>query len=657
MTLHFPQPLRGSLLALALAAPGLAAASSSWVPIGPPGGNVVALAAAPGGIVYAGTFWGAGVFRSLDGGRHWSLASHGLPPDSVVALAVVPGRPGLVYAAISSTVALSTDGGDHWQPAGAGLDSEGVRPAVPELAAAADGSAVYLVSSGGFLYKARPPGRSWTRLGFPHLYPTHLAVDPRRPSTLFVSVNQAIYRTTDAGESWSRLGDGVFPASKVPLVAVDPSQPGGLYALTDFPLALFHSADDGETWTTHAVPLPARNFQPSLAVLASGEVLVAPRFGDGQAPAVLASADGGATWAAADGGLDGTLDVLLAAPGERATLYAGEARGFWFSGDGGDHWHAANRGISAHLLSGLVVCPAGASSTLYSISLGFPLIAIPERPVQFRRAAGGGWQEVPGAYEVIGCDPLRPGVVYGSDTRNNLGGLWKSFDGGLSWNPLGFPQNEPILAFAIDPSSPRILYAGRAAASPSDQACQLRKSTDGGKTWACLPVRDANRLAVDPDLGSTLYLLSGHGKLLTSRDGGATWNQDGQGLPSSLLVTDFVLDPSDSRRLYAAVATFNQTGAIYSSADGARSWTLLARGLPGPVHSLVVDPRQPLTLYAGMPLAGVFRSTDGGRSFSRFEQGLPPGRFAGRLRFDPARPSILYANTSAGLYMIDTAEN
>ncbi len=107
------------------------------------------------------------------------------------------------------------------------------------------------------------------------------------------------------------------------------------------------------------------------------------------------------------------------------------------------------------------------------------------------------------------------------------------------------------------------------------------------------------------------------------------------------------MDPQ-SQALYLGGAE-----GLFLSTDGGNSWTLLSRELPYP-HSLLVDPSHPTVLYAVrrdlgtfLPLSGVYRSDDGGRSWRRYTAGLGEERIFS-LALDPRRPGLLYAGSWAG---------
>ena len=337
-------------------------------------------------------------------------------------------------------------------------------------------------------------------------------------------------------------------------------------------------------------------------------------------------------------------------------MYAGGGLGVWLSTDGGDRWRPSSHGLSAQAVVTVRLGADASSTFLYASVLS---VSSPQPLYLFRRETGGAFHLVGGSdYVVVGVDPVRPEIVYASLYDGSAHGLFKSFDGGVTWSALGFSQDGRIATFKTDPGSPSILYAGGSWIDPGGAPCQLGKSTDGGRTWACLSDSlSPDVLFIDPARTSNIYLLSCSGRLYASRDGGATWSPAARGLPRDQAVSILAIDPAHDRRLYAAVQVSDQAASVYVSNDGGDRWTLLASGLTGPVDSLAVDPHQPLTLYAGVSDTNVaFRSTDGGVHWDRFDAGLPPGQFVGGFLFDRVRPSIVYTATiGAGVYVLDTS--
>ena len=137
--------------------------------------------------------------------------------------------------------------------------------------------------------------------------------------------------------------------------------------------------------------------------------------------------------------------------------------------------------------------------------------------------------------------------------------------------------------------------------------------------------------------------------LFKSTNGGATWQRAGYPLiPASLNVENVAIDPREPATLYAAAGEQDESGeGIFKSTDAGSSWR--AVGLKGHnVWALAIDPRQRQTVYAGTD-GGLFRSTDGGRNWSRFSRGLPPDGIE-TIAVDPVG-GILYAVlTGGGIY-------
>jgi photosystem II stability/assembly factor-like uncharacterized protein len=168
----------------------------------------------------------------------------------------------------------------------------------------------------------------------------------------------------------------------------------------------------------------------------------------------------------------------------------------------------------------------------------------------------------------------------------------------------------------------------------------IQASRNGGRSWQ--PLGDANHpeglllrfLAAGPD---ALYALEQIGDvtprvaLVRSTDGGASWPETGEpglggthlesrstGLPANS-TTDFAFDPRRAGTIYAAT-----TEGVFKTTNGGASWTRGSRGLPAgaDVSSIAVDPGRRDVVYAGLP-GQVYRSVNAGRTWQRIGAGLP----------------------------------
>jgi photosystem II stability/assembly factor-like uncharacterized protein len=258
----------------------------------------------------------------------------------------------------------------------------------------------------------------------------------------------------------------------------------------------------------------------------------------------------------------------------------------------------------------------------------------------------------PGVTALV-VDPRTPTTVYAGLNGRWVDGstydrpLFKTTNGGRTWRALGL-RGQPI---GISPAGPPTVYA---AAGGSGGTSRLLRSTDAGLTWRAaddgLPSTYVWALAFDPTAPATVYAAMGPQGLFASGDGGGSWRKLGVSAAYGE-VTAVAVDPRDPRTVYAGT-----DAGVIKSLDGGGSWRLANAALGGhgrdrwygEVSSLVVDPRDPRTVYATTFCTGVFRSTDGGRRWSRANGGLEAS--CGRrysLAIDPLGPSSLYATDSS----------
>jgi photosystem II stability/assembly factor-like uncharacterized protein len=265
------------------------------------------------------------------------------------------------------------------------------------------------------------------------------------------------------------------------------------------------------------------------------------------------------------------------------------------------------------------------------------------------------------------------------------GGVWKTTDAGRTWNPVF--DREPtgsIGAIAIAPSNPRIIYVGsgeglqRPDLSTGDG---IYKSTDGGKTWVHLGLREGQQIPaiiIDPHDPNRLFVaVLGHPYgpnpergVFRSTDGGRSWQKVLYKNENTGAI-DVAFDPANSRIVYAALwvarrppwsvgGSYLAPGSgLFKSTDGGNTWHQLAGGLPDWKEKagrigIAIAPSNPNRIYAWVeaePSAGgIYRSDDGGKSWTRVNHERRVwGRaddFAG-LRVDPGNPDVVYAaNTS-----------
>ncbi|HEV2382655.1 MAG TPA: glycoside hydrolase [Terriglobia bacterium] len=271
--------------------------------------------------------------------------------------------------------------------------------------------------------------------------------------------------------------------------------------------------------------------------------------------------------------------------------------------------------------------------------------------------------------------PSQPNLFYIGQVN---GGVWKSDDYGRTWSPIFDDQpTQSIGAIAVAPSDPNIVYvaSGEGLQRPDLSVGDgIYKSTDAGKTWSHLGLRDGQQipaLVIDPRDPNRLFAaVLGHPYgpneergIFRSTDGGATW-QKVLYKDENMGGSDIEMDPSNPDVLYACLWRARQgpwedgnsyggaPGGIFKSTDGGSTWNKLAGGLPDPLVQayVAIAPSDPLRLYASV--AGphgleVYRSDDAGGNWSKTTtDSRPTGRIGGGdlavPKVDPKNPDVIY---------------
>jgi len=283
--------------------------------------------------------------------------------------------------------------------------------------------------------------------------------------------------------------------------------------------------------------------------------------------------------------------------------------------------------------------------------------------------------------------PFRGGrtiAVSGIESQPNVyyfggvaGGVWKTANSGVTWEPIFDGQSiGSIGALTIAQSNPNIIYVGTGEAdfrSDLTYGNGVYKSTDGGKTWNNIGLRDTrhiSRIAVDPRNPDVVLVAAiGHAYgpnpergVFRSTDGGATW-QKVLYKDENIGAIDITLDPDNAQTVFASLLHDRRppwsayppttiSGAIYKSADGGVTWKqITGNGLPtgdwGRVGLAVARGTHGQRVYALIDVknGGLFRSDDGGQTWARV--GVDPriigrGWYFGEVYVDPKNPDIVY---------------
>jgi len=569
--------------------------ADSWEYVQPPAAPVRALALKPGSpeTMLAGN--AGALYESLDGGNNWQQ----LFTATVGAIAYAPSAPNRVYVVADGAVRMSNNGGHSWYPPGGGLPEA---PAHTIVVHPITDTLVLMGTENGHIFRTEDAGDSWEDLDAGLLAETvrKLLIDPHAPNRVYAigwHGGNIFHRSLNGGEDWEAMT--LAPAADTANdLAVHPGISGTLYSMTC--LGVFSSTDAGGTWT-QATDIGL----DCMWAIGLDPVTGLPRYGGGGTRGVLRSEDGGLTWEVATEGINALqpIDISASATNPEQIYVAASSAGGFASADAGQSWQLGVAGI---------------------------------------------WTDISAA----SADPVQSCVGYlgsmgpGQQPNTGVGCVYKTTDCGQTWEPHYFAETpsvgEIVYVVAVDPHDPDTLFAGgvRSWFDTDADAGMVYRSTDGGINWTEVdvghPLSDVVSIVFDPLVTDTLYIATGavldpggmsylpRGAVYKSEDGGASWDPQSNGL-SGLPIEAMVIDPSDSNVLYLGVyedpewsgPPTNDSG-VFKTTDGGGSWYATNTGLGSHnITSLFVDPLETRTVYAGTRWGGLYRSRDGGETWSR----------------------------------------
>lgn len=287
--------------------------------------------------------------------------------------------------------------------------------------------------------------------------------------------------------------------------------------------------------------------------------------------AVYKTRDSGQSWERFEGELKRTRVISLAIdPQLPANVFAGtNGDGAYKSPDGGRSWHQFNQGLQRGTISSIVnqiVFHPGDSQTLYAATTV---------------------------------------------------GIFQSSDGGKTWEPRlsGMTEINFVVSLAIDPHRPEIMYAGTTGGvyRTKNSAENWVKVTEGmvaADAKMASMAMGVNSLAIDPKNPLIVYAGTTQG-LFKSTNQGNNWTKVGDALGAGY-VSEIQLDPSNPDTIYLATSQ-----GVKKSLDGGETWSLKSSGLEATsIRSVKIDQKNPKTLYIGTNGGGLYRTEDGGETWT-----------------------------------------
>ncbi len=707
--------------------------------------------------VYIGAAQG-GVWRSLDNGAHWEPLTDELPSLAIGAITIDPTNPDVIYVGTGegnraadtyygAGLFKSTDGGQTWTqitgpvsttPPGlpsflnASFMRIEVDPSSPSTLYAATNVGLTGGASGGSgvapignrgIWKSTDSGANWRNLSPANdgvdRSATDILLDPRNPRRVYAAIlNLGIYRSESGGEpgSWQRLTGGL-PAVPDPdnspfrrvLMAMGPPLPPSnqttLYAAfgaaNEDLLGIWRSTDNGENWvkiTGDNRPQNAgqANYNLALAVDPTDANIV--YYGTStntinSGGTLWRTTNGGTTWTDLSrgngtGGLHADTHVIVVTPVNRDVVFTGNDGGVWRSDNATSNdvgWWSLNETLNLTQFQSIALHPTNPNIVIGGTQdNGTNRYDGDARWTHIRGGDGG--------FTLI--DQSNPSTMYhtffnqsNSDGRAQMGPEI-SFNGGASWSRRGcFSCN--AVAGNINPAD-RVGFYAPMAQHPAFTGesgnviyfgtHRLYRSSDQGITWrglggstddfgADLTRGGDGRLSAiaahprlettTPTPGETVWVGTSDGLIQVTTSGGAlnaaTFTDVTKAPLPNRFVTDIAPDPRDSRRAIVTYSGFNIStpttpGHVFLTVDRGNNWTDISGNLPDvPVTSVAMDPSSN-RIFIGTDI-GVFLSADGGATWARLGNGMP--RVATYMvRYQAATNTVFAATHGRGIFRL-----
>lgn len=670
-------------------AKGLDAPTNFWSPVGPSSSNfggwafgrvsgrLTAIAKGADGALYVGGGAG-GVWKSTNDGLSWTPLFEAAGTMAVGAIAVDPSEPAVLWVGTGDYnsgcegyfgigILRSTDGGASWQArngAGGTLESASAFSAI--VVDPRDGEHVVAgvtrrgcatgAGGAGAIYTTDDGGANWTeRLGGVEVH--GLAQNGQNRDLWWAATSSGIYRSTDNAVSWVKQTASGLPSSNTGRteVALAPSDGNYVYAIfsdgsgTDpevwrtttgggswSKMSSGGSACDGQCWYNMTLAVDASN--PNTVY--RGTILL------------FKSTNGGASWNQLINGWGGAQQVhqdiqeLLIDPSAPNTLYVGSDGGLWKTEDAGASFLERNANLSLAMFYAIGMHPTAVGTVCGGAQDNSSLARVASDVWDLQAVTGDGF--------VCHIDPADPNHAYITsypsggypNVSRSTSGLFGSFYGitGSGSGIIGGDRVNWVTPYILDPVTPSTLYLG---------THRVYKSIDHGTRWE--PVSgdltggsgEVLALEVNRNYPAVVYAGTTSGRVWRSADAGVKWVEITAGLPARS-INDIAADPTHPGRAFAVVGGFN-TEHLWEWNEGL-GWTARGAGLPNlPANTVLLLESQ--TVFVGNDV-GVFRSLDGGESFTPFMEGLPQGNVVTDLKYVPALDTMTAGTYGRGAWQV-----
>ncbi len=664
-----------------------------WRMIGPfRGGRTRAVAgvARQPNVFYIGAVDG-GVWKSEDYGRTWVPMFDNQPTQSIGAIAVAPSNPDVLYVAsgeglrrpdlsIGDGIYKSTDAGKTWTHLGLRdgqqIPALAIDPHDPNRLFAAVLGHPYGPSVERGIFRSADGGITWDKVLYKdeNTGGSEVEIDPANPNVVYASLWQSrlgpsedqnsfagigggLFKSTDGGNTWRQLTKGL-PADLVQInVAIAASDPKRLYATvstthshaygTGEGVGFYRSDDAGENW--YRVTDDPR---PAMKIGGGDQAVpkVDPKNEDvvySASIVTVRSKDGGKTWDSIRGAPGGDdyqnlwinpenpkIILLVADQGAIVTVNGGETWSSWYNQPTAQLFHVITTNSFPYKVCGA----QQESGSVCTESRGN------DGEITFRDWRPVGVIE----YGYIAPDPLDPDLIYGAGRTEVSRFHWST---GQVENVTPIPvrdgfrvdRTEPLMFSPVDP---HLLYYA---------ANVLFATKDGGRNWQAIspdltrkdpgvPASVGDQAKLNPNGpkqrgaiyslapafhdGNTLWAGTDDGMLWITRDAGKNWKDI---TPPDVTpwskVTQIAASHFDNQTAYVSVSRFRMDDLrpyVYRTHDGGKTWSAITSGLPdnSPVNTVREDSVRKGLLFAGTETA-VLVSFDDGDHWQSLQLNLP----------------------------------
>ncbi|MDB4884760.1 MAG: hypothetical protein JWN79_198, partial [Gemmatimonadetes bacterium] len=643
-----------------------------WRTIGPTrAGRARALSGVPSqpNVFYIG-FDNGGVWRSTDYGSTWQPLFDGQSTGSIGAIAVAPSNPDIIYVGTGAGIIRpdlatgdgmykSTDGGKSWIHLGL-HDSQmiamiDVDPKDPDRLFVAVLGHPYGPNAERGVFRSTDGGRSFEKVLYKDEYTSanDVRIDPSDSRIVYATLWQqqqsfiegqgfggsgnGVFKSTDGGTTWRQLTDGL-PAVIQANLAIAPSEPRTLYATvagttpetpaarsTTGTVGFYKSVDAGEHWSL-AGPQDPR----PLTRIGGGDlptIAVDPRDANvvySSSTVFWRTEDGGLTWSAVRGAPGGddyqktwinpndpNIILVVADQGGVVSANRGASWSNWYNQPTAAMYHVSTDNAFPYRVCGGQ--QDSGSACVESRSMDGEITFHDWHPVNIQE------------YGIAAADPRDPDKVYGS-ARTNVSlydrrtGQTSLVGPGAGARAGGFGRNVRTMPIAWSPiDSTALYYTSNVVWKSTDHAHSwTRISGDlARQTWtvpasagkyaagvAPAPQGSITALSLSPKALGVIWTGTDDGAIQTTSDGGATWrNVTPAAIRPWTRIFNIEAGHFDARTAYAAANTLridDLNPHLWRTRDGGRTWTEIVTGIaPGSVTNAIrEDPRTPGLLYA-----------------------------------------------------------